>query len=142
MTFSSFQHGSIAALLKNEKNKLAIVVKGSRSIYVVMSGLVILLSIRKLTWSRSQFLRLGACKYSYFKSEAALTLFYKQVVIIIALVSVSNTMTTNTTRNYTHPSATVSLIAQSILLTLNLSDSTRTKNWAKRPWKPPRFICH
>lgn len=44
MTFSSFQHGSIAAFLKNDKNKLAIVVKGPRSIYVVMSGLVILLS--------------------------------------------------------------------------------------------------
>lgn len=44
MTFSSFQHGSIAAFLRNDKNKSAIVVKGSRSIYVIMSGLVILLS--------------------------------------------------------------------------------------------------
>lgn len=43
MTFYSFQYGSVAALLENN-NKSATVVKGSTSIYVVMSGLVNLLS--------------------------------------------------------------------------------------------------
>lgn len=38
------------------------------------------------------------------ESEATLTSFYKQVVIITAVVSVIDTMKTNTTRKYTQSS--------------------------------------